>query len=173
MPLYILAALVLIGLDQAVKYWALTSLQAQHTIPLIENVFHLTYVENRGAAFSLFAQFDSRWIFVALACVITVVILIALQKNYMQTVLGRWSLVLIAAGALGNAIDRVAHGFVVDLFDFRLIHFPVFNVADIFICIGGALFVIYFMFQHKDKQPENENNNDQQGSETDELERKQ
>ena len=173
MLLYIIAVLLMIVLDQAVKLWALTSLQAQHTIPLIENVFHLTYVENRGAAFSLFAQFDSRWIFVALACVITVVILIVLQKNYMQTVLGRWSLVLIAAGALGNAIDRVAHGFVVDLFDFRLIHFPVFNVADIFICIGGALFVIYFMFQHKDKQPENENNNDQQGSETDELERKQ
>ena len=173
MLLYIIAVLLMIALDQAVKLWALTSLQAQHTIPLIENVFHLTYVENRGAAFSLFAQFDSRWIFVALACVITVVILIVLQKNYMQTVLGRWSLVLIAAGALGNAIDRVAHGFVVDLFDFRLIHFPVFNVADIFICIGGALFVIYFMFQHKDKQPENENNNDQQGSETDELERKQ
>ena len=173
MLLYIIAVLLMIALDQAVKLWALTSLQAQHTIPLIENMFHLTYVENRGAAFSLFAQFDSRWIFVALACVITVVILIALQKNYMQTVLGRWSLVLIASGALGNAIDRVAHGFVVDLFDFRLIHFPVFNVADIFICIGGALFVIYFMFQHKDKQPENENNNDQQGSETDELERKQ
>ena len=173
MLLYIIAVLLMIALDQAIKLWALTSLQAQHTIPLIENVFHLTYVENRGAAFSLFAQFDSRWIFVALACVITVVILIALQKKYMQTVLGRWSLVLIAAGALGNAIDRVAHGFVVDLFDFRLIHFPVFNVADIFICIGGALFVIYFMFQHKDKQPENENNNDQQGSETDELERKQ
>ena len=173
MLLYIIAVLLMIALDQAVKLWALTSLQAQHTIPLIENVFHLTYVENRGAAFSLFAQFDSRWIFVALACVITVVILIALQKEYMQTVLGRWSLVLIAAGALGNAIDRVAHGFVVDLFDFRLIHFPVFNVADIFICIGGALFVIYFMFQHKDKQPENENNNEEQGSETDELERKQ
>ena len=173
MLLYIIAVLLMIALDQAVKLWALTSLQAQHTIPLIENVFHLTYVENRGAAFSLFAQFDSRWIFVALACVITVVILIALQKNYMQTVLGRWSLVLIAAGALDNAIDRVAHGFVVDLFDFRLIHFPVFNVADIFICIGGALFVIYFMFQHKDKQPENENNNEEQGSETDELERKQ
>ena len=173
MLLYIIAVLLMIVLDQAVKLWALTSLQAQHTIPLIENMFHLTYVENRGAAFSLFAQFDSRWIFVALACVITVVILIALQKNYMQTVLGRWSLVLIASGALGNAIDRVAHGFVVDLFDFRLIHFPVFNVADIFICIGGALFVIYFMFQHKDKQPENENNNEEQGSETDELERKQ
>lgn len=154
MPLYILAALVLIGIDQAIKYWAFTSLQAQHTIPLIENVFHLTYVENRGAAFSLFAQFDSRWIFVMLACIITVVILVVLQKKLMQTALGRWSLVLVAAGAVGNAIDRVVHGFVVDLFDFRLVSFPVFNVADIFICVGGALFVIYFLFQHKDEKPE-------------------
>ena len=154
MPLYIIAALVMIVLDQVVKYWALTSLQAQHTIPLIENVFHLTYVENRGAAFSLLAQFDSRWIFVALSVIITIVILIVLRIDYIQTALGRWSLVLVAAGALGNAIDRVIHGFVVDLFDFRLIHFPVFNVADIFICVGGVLFVIYFMFQHKDKVPE-------------------
>ena len=154
MPLYIIAALVMIVLDQVVKYWALTSLQAQHTIPLIENAFHLTYVENRGAAFSLLAQFDSRWIFVALAVIITIVIFIVLRIDYIQTALGRWSLVLVAAGALGNAIDRVIHGFVVDLFDFRLIHFPVFNVADIFICVGGVLFVIYFMFQHKDKVPE-------------------
>ena len=72
-------------------------------------------------------------------------------KHLIQTALGRWSLVLVAAGALGNAIDRVAHGFVVDLFDFRLIHFPVFNVADIFICVGGVLFVVYFLFQHKDE----------------------
>ena len=154
MPLYIIAAIVMIVLDQVVKYWALTSLQAQHTIPLIENVFHLTYVENRGAAFSLLAQFDSRLIFVALAVIITIAIFIVLRIDYIQTALGRWSLVLVAAGALGNAIDRVIHGFVVDLFDFRLIHFPVFNVADIFICVGGVLFVIYFMFQHKDKVPE-------------------
>ena len=115
MPLYIIAALLMIVLDQVVKYWAFTSLQAQHTIPLIENVFHLTYVENRGAAFSLFSQFDSRWIFVTLACIITVVILVVLQKKLMQTALGRWSLVLVAAGALGNAIDRVVHGFVVEI----------------------------------------------------------
>ena len=156
MPLYIIAALLMIALDQVVKYWAFTSLQAQHTIPLIENVFHLTYEENRGAAFSLFAQFDSRWIFVTLACIITVVILVVLQKKLMQTALGRWSLVLVAAGALGNAIDRVVDGFVVDLFVFRLINFPVFNVADIFICVGGALFVIYFLFQHQDEKPEQE-----------------
>lgn len=151
MPLYIAAILVMIAVDQAVKHWAFTVLQPQHTIPLIENVFHLTYIENRGAAFSMFAKFDSRWIFVALAAVITLAICYALSKKLMQTALGSWSLVLIAAGAVGNAVDRVARGFVVDMFDFRLIHFPVFNVADIFICVGGVLFVIYFMFQHKDK----------------------
>ena len=151
MPLYIAAILVMIVVDQAVKHWAFTVLQPQHTIPLIENVFHLTYIENRGAAFSMFAKFDSRWIFVALAAVITLAICYALSKKLMQTALGSWSLVLIAAGAVGNAVDRVARGFVVDMFAFRLIHFPVFYVADIFICVGGVLFVIYFMFQHKDK----------------------
>ncbi|MDO5141950.1 MAG: signal peptidase II [Eubacteriales bacterium] len=153
MLLYLLAALAMIVLDQVVKYWALTVLQPQRTLPLIENVFHLTYIENRGAAFSLFASFDSRWIFVALAVAVSVAIVIALQRGLVQTALGRWSLVLVAAGALGNAIDRVWHGFVVDLFDFCLIHFPVFNVADISICVGGVLFVLYFMFQHKDAQP--------------------
>ena len=150
--LYIVLAVLMIALDQAVKYWAFTSLQAQQTIPLIENVFHLTYVENRGAAFSMFAQFDSRWIFVTLAVVISIVIGVALYKGWMQSALGRWSLVLVGAGAIGNAIDRVMRGFVVDLFDFRLIHFPVFNVADIFICGGALLFVIYFLFLHKDEE---------------------
>ena len=153
MPFFIIAAVLMIAADQAVKYWALTVLQPQGTIPVIENVFHLTYVENRGAAFSLFAKFDSPWLFVALATVITIVIIYVLHKGVIQSNLGRWSLVLVAAGALGNAIDRAVRGFVVDLFDFRLIHFPVFNVADIFICLGGLLFVIYVLFQHKDKEP--------------------
>ena len=152
MPLFVFAALIMVDIDQLVKSWALNELKDLRTLPIIGDVFHLTYVENRGAAFSLFSQFDSRWIFVALACVITVVILVLLQKKVMQTQLGQWSLVLIAAGAVGNAIDRVIHGFVVDLFDFRLIHFPVFNVADIFICTGGVLFVLYVMFQHKEKE---------------------
>lgn len=154
---YIILAALMIGLDQAVKYWAWTTLQVQQSIPVLDDIFHLTYVENRGAAFSMFAQFDSRWIFVALAAIVTVAITIALMKGWMQTAWGRWSLVLVAAGAVGNAIDRAIHGFVVDLFDFRLIHFPVFNVADIFICVGGVLFVIYFLFQHQDEEkPETE-----------------
>ena len=85
--LYIVLAVLMIVLDQAVKYWAFTSLQVQQTIPLIENVFHLTYVENRGAAFSMFAQFDSRWIFVALAVIISIAIGVALYKGWMQNAL--------------------------------------------------------------------------------------
>ena len=104
MPLYIVAVAIMIIADQLVKHWAFTTLQAQHTIPLIENVFHLTYIENRGAAFSMFARFDSRWIFVALAVVISVIIGVVLSKKIMQTATGRWSLVLIAAGAIGIGI---------------------------------------------------------------------
>ena len=154
MPLYVFAAFILIEIDQLVKAWALRVLRLWPTIPVIQDKFHLTYLENRGAAFSLFAQFDSRWVFVVLAVVITAVILYVLRKQIMQTALGSWSLVLIAAGALGNAIDRVMHGFVVDMFDFRIIHFPVFNVADIFITVGGVLFVLYVLFQHKEEKAE-------------------
>ena len=151
MPLYVIATLLMIALDQIVKYWAFTSLKIQSSIPLIENVFHLTYVENRGAAFSLFAQFDSRWIFVSLAVGVTIAIFIVLRINYLQTGLGRWSLVLVAAGALGNAIDRVVHGFVVDLFDFRLINFPVFNVADIYVTCATILLVLVILFRFRDE----------------------
>ena len=96
MPLFVFAALIMGRIDQLVKKSrALNELKDLRTLPIIGDVFHLTYVENRGAAFSLFSQFDSRWIFVALACVITVVILVLLQKKVMQTQLGQWSWFLL------------------------------------------------------------------------------
>lgn len=147
MPIFLLI-LALIAFDQLVKYWAFTVLQPLTTIPIVENIFHLTYVENRGAAFSLLM--NRRWLFVILAVLVVSAAAIALKKGVIQTKTGKWSLYFITAGAVGNVIDRIARGFVVDLFDFRLIHFPVFNVADIFICIGAVLFFIYIMFQHKD-----------------------
>ncbi|WP_283675288.1 signal peptidase II [Butyricicoccus sp. Marseille-Q5471] len=147
MPIFLLI-LALIAFDQLVKYWAFTVLQPLTTIPIVENIFHLTYVENRGAAFSLLM--NRRWLFVILAVLVVSAAAIALKKGVIQTKTGKWSLYLITAGAVGNVIDRIARGFVVDLFDFRLIHFPVFNVADIFICTGAVLFFIYIMFQHKE-----------------------
>lgn len=152
MLLFLTVFVGLIAVDQLVKYWAFTVLQPQHSIPILENAFHLTYVENTGAAFSLFAQYPSQLPFILLALGVAVVAFYVIRRGIIQTALGRWAVLLIAAGALGNAIDRIWHGFVIDLFDFRLIHFPVFNIADVCICTGGALFIFYMLYQHQDSK---------------------
>lgn len=142
----IIAIIAMVGLDQLVKYWAFNFLQKISTIPLINGVFHLTYVENRGAAFSILQ--NKIWFFAIATVIILAIIVWAIKTEKVKTNLGRWSLYIIIGGALGNFIDRVIRGFVVDMFDFRLINFPVFNIADIFVCIGGLLFCIYVLFYH-------------------------
>lgn len=152
MTLLTIAALVVV--DQLVKYWAVTSLAALGSIPLIPGVFQFTYVENRGAAFSMLE--NHQWLFVAFAVVVVVLIAAALQKNYVQTLFGKIALLLICAGAVGNMIDRVVRHFVVDMLHFSLINFPVFNVADIYVCVGVAAFCIYVLLQHKDPEDKKE-----------------
>lgn len=149
--LAVLSILGMIALDQAVKYWAVQVLEPLGDIPLLEGIFHLTYVENRGSAFGLFL--NQRMLFMILTPVVLAVIAFALWRRVIQTKLGKWSLYLLFGGAVGNFIDRMLRGYVVDLFYFKLIDFPVFNVADVFICSGAALFFIYFQFQHQ--TPEN------------------
>ena len=150
MLLYIIAVLLMIVLDQAVKLWALTSLQAQQTIPLIENMFHLTYVENRGAAFSLLE--DQTWLFLLLALLVVGAIIYAFSRNLIQNVWGKVSLLVVCAGAVGNAIDRAVHQYVVDMIEVLFIRFPVFNIADIYVTVGVALFAVYYLFQHRDPE---------------------
>ena len=152
MTLLTIAALVVV--DQLIKYWAVTSLAAIGTVPLIPGVFQFTYVENRGAAFSLLE--NHQWLFVCFAIVAVVLIGMALKKNYVQTFLGKISLMLICAGAIGNMLDRVVRHFVVDMLHFSLIEFPVFNVADIYVCVGMALFCFYMLFQHKELEDRKE-----------------
>ena len=144
----VIAIILMIVADQLVKYWAVTVLQAMpdQTIPLIPSVFHLTYVENRGAAFSILQ--NKVWLFVLITVVILGAMAYVLRRGLLRTALGRWSVYVIAGGAIGNLLDRIFRHYVVDLFDFRLIHFPVFNVADICVCVGGVLFACYFLFQH-------------------------
>ena len=144
MLLNLLIPLIGIVADQIVKYWAATDLQARGTIPLWEGVFHLTYCENTGAAFSMFS--GQRWLLLAVTLVLLVGLLYALHKNWMQNAFGRTSLRLIISGAIGNMIDRILLGYVVDLFDFRLINFPIFNVADILLCVGVGMMVLYILF---------------------------
>ena len=141
----IIAIVVLVSLDQFVKYLTVTHLMLK-PIVLIENVFELTYVENKGAAWSILE--NQIWFFILMTVIILALIAYAFYKKMIYTKLGQISLVLICAGAIGNLIDRITHGYVIDMFSFKLINFPVFNVADICIVCGGILFVYYMMFQH-------------------------
>lgn len=143
--LSIIAIVVLVSLDQFVKYLTVTHLMLK-PIVLIENVFELTYVENKGAAWSILE--NQIWFFILMTVIILALIVYACYKKMIYTKLGQISLVLICAGAIGNLIDRITHGYVIDMFSFKLINFPVFNVADICIVCGGILFVFYMMFQH-------------------------
>ena len=148
MVLYAIITAAIIVADQLVKYWAKNTLMQIGTIPVIKNVFHLTYAENRGAAFSILE--GQRWFFIVLTSVMLVIIALAFFKSYFKGKWGKTTLVFIFAGAIGNFIDRLVLGYVVDMFDFRLIDFPVFNVADIFLTVGGIMGVIYILFMDKD-----------------------
>lgn len=134
---------LLIGIDQLSKVWALNYLKEVGTIPVIENVFHLTYVENRGAAFGMLE--NNQWIFVIVALVASIFGLYYLYNKKIN-ILGKSSIIMIIAGAVGNAIDRVRLGFVVDYFDFRIIWQYVFNVADVFVVVGTILLCVYILF---------------------------
>ncbi len=157
--LYAIVAVIVLILDQAMKYWANVNLAEGAVSKLIPGVLHLTRVHNTGAAFSLFSNGEGRWLFVALAVIVSITIVVLLSRNVVQGKLGRWSLIFIVAGALGNAIDRAINGYVVDMFHFPFAlpfikkEFPVFNVADIFITVFGIVFCVYVLLH---KEPEKE-----------------
>ena len=139
--MYELAIALLIALDQIIKGWALNFLQYKGSISVIDNVFNLTYVENRGAAFGLFQ--NNQWVFIAVALIASIIGLYFLHSNKISSKLGKLSVVLIIAGALGNLIDRIRLDYVVDYFDFVFIWNYVFNLADCFIVVGKILLCIY------------------------------
>lgn len=133
--------------DQLTKFWIIQNLpQVGDTIPLIRNVFHLTYIINTGAAFSFFSGgvFWLRWLSLAVSLGLIVYGLFG-SKMKLTEQLGYG---FILAGALGNGWDRFLFGYVVDFLDFRLIQFPVFNFADVFINIG-VFFLILAIFPTK------------------------
>lgn len=137
----ILAVLLIVGLDQAVKYWAVTVLKPIRSIPLLEGIFHLTYAENPGMAFSLLE--GQRWFFILLTAVMLVVFVWVLKRNVITDKLQRWCIIMVMGGAIGNFIDRIFNdGKVIDMFYIKLIDFPIFNVADLFVTIPGAFFCL-------------------------------
>lgn len=144
MLFWILITVSVVVLDQITKWLAVEYLIPVGTVPIIKDALHLTYVENPGAAFGMMQ--NSRWIFLLVSTVAIIAIIIYLIKFAPKNQLARLSLAFILGGGIGNMIDRVALGYVVDFIDFRLINFAVFNVADSFVCVGAALLIIYVLF---------------------------
>ena len=139
---YCLIIILIIVVDQIVKYLSVVFLKPVSTIPVLDGVFHLTYCENTGAAFSIFE--GARWFFIIITSLFVIFILLLVFSGRVQSVVGSYLLSVVAAGGIGNLIDRIYQGYVVDMFDFRLINFAIFNVADIAVTCGGIAFVILY-----------------------------
>lgn len=136
--------LLLTGFDQLTKFLAIRFLQGQPDCILIPGVFQLTYLENRGAAWGLMG--GMRWLFLIFTLLAAAAVFF-LWKRVPGTAKYRpfrVLAVLFLAGAFGNALDRLLRGYVIDFFYFSLIDFPVFNVADCFVCVSLALTLILY-----------------------------
>lgn len=161
MRLYFIIILTLLGLDQISKFLVVSAMDLYEVRPLIPGLFNLVYVTNKGAAFSMFASVDSplrHYFFVVINSAAFVGLTIAAWKMASHHLLYRVSFGLIAAGAVGNLIDRIRFGAVVDFLDFYVgsYHWPAFNVADSAICVGvGLLFVMNVIEMKKEKSRSN------------------
>jgi len=142
--------ILLIILDQITKSLAVTSLKEKNAIPLISGVLELNYLENRGAAFGMLQ--NQKWFFVFVAviilgCIFYILIKAPTEKKY---VILHILLVLIAGGAIGNMIDRMMLGYVIDFIYFKLINFPIFNVADMYVTCATVILIIMLLFVYKE-----------------------
>ena len=151
-------ALAIFVLDHLTKWWASSSLDYQEAIPVLP-FFSLVLVHNTGAAFSFLANAGGwqRWFFIAIGIVATVIIVRLLKRHTHEPRLA-FSLALVLGGALGNVIDRVLLGHVVDFlyFHYQGFGWPVFNVADSAISVGAALLIWDSLFGKKSVSPEND-----------------
>lgn len=140
--------LALIGIDQAVKYWAIESLQPKGNIDFIRfgdfEIFDLTYLENDGAIFG--SMSGQRWFLIGFTSLVLIAGIVILFKYREKSRFLTMTLALFAAGGIGNLIDRIRFGYVVDMFELKLFDFAIFNVADIYVTFAVAFLIIYIIF---------------------------
>ncbi len=143
------SAVVLVGiiLDQLTKWLAVKHLMSVSTVPLIEDVLHLTYLENRGAAFGSLQNMP--WVFNSVSIIAIIAMTLYLYLGHAASALQGISVAMILSGGIGNMIDRIALGYVVDFIDFRLIDFAIFNGADSFVCVGAGLLILSLVLDLK------------------------
>ena len=146
----IISALVLVGIDQLTKAWAISQLyHADRDITVIDGVFELSFLKNTGAAFGILKE--QRWVFIVITLLIGGVLLAMMLRSPLRKYkLFNVTCVLILSGAIGNLIDRIVYGYVVDFLNFILIDFPVFNFADCCVVVGSGLLLVFVLFVMKE-----------------------
>lgn len=141
---YGIIALLALLVDQFLKFWTVSNVALNTGIrQLIPGFLHITYIKNFGAAFGVMSGFGAlRWILLILLIAFTALMVFAFIKGYFRTGLTKVSGALLLAGLLGNGIDRAIYGYVPDIFELELFKFPIFNLADMLVLIGGILFAV-------------------------------
>lgn len=144
MILCVVIAAAAVFLDQITKFLVVQNISEGASVEGIRGVFRLTYIENKGAAFGILSE--HRWVFMILSVIAIAAILFYLWREKPESILARLALGMILGGGIGNMIDRVLRGAVIDFVDVELIHFPyIFNVADAFVCVGCVLLILYLI----------------------------
>jgi len=174
--LIVILMLVAVFLDQISKYLVVIYMELEESVDIIPGIFRFTYIQNTGAAFGSFS--DSRWVFMILSSVAIIAILVYIFWKKPQSKLLLSSLILIVGGGVGNMIDRVRLGYVIDFLDFCALPdlwMWVFNIADSFVVVGAGLMILWLILDMiKETKAEkakklagaNENNADEQGANT-------
>lgn len=145
------SAVLLILADQFTKYLAFSLLKYRDDISLIPNAFSLTYLENHGAAFGIMQGKKILLVLVSMLVLAVISYLFYRLPVTKKFRLLHGVLIFMAAGAIGNMIDRIVHGYVVDFFNFYLINFPVFNVADIYVTVASVVLIFSVFFYYKEE----------------------
>ena len=139
----IILTIVFLIIDIVSKLVVSNLMTVNDSILVVKNFFYITYVKNTGAAWSIFS--DNTWIVILLSLIIIGAIILYIYKNRPKSKIEKVGYALILGGAIGNFIDRIVYGYVIDFFDFYIFgyDYPIFNVADTFIVLGVILLVIY------------------------------
>lgn len=156
--LYILITILLIVIDQGVKFLVRANIPLGGHVSFLPHVLELTYVQNTGAAFSILAEHT--WVLTLFSVIIVLIMVRALRRRVVTHPLGLIPCVMVIAGGLGNLIDRVFFGYVTDMFSTLFMNFAVFNVADICITVGGVWLAVYVLFFFDKLEVKKEANHD-------------
>lgn len=144
---YILLLAVTIGGDQLLKWWVVTHLELGQSAPLLPGLVQLTRLHNTGAAWSSFS--GKTGLLAAVTVVLLALVVWLVAKKIVRHPLGLTACMLVLGGGIGNMIDRLARGYVVDMFDLMFMSYPIFNLADCFVVVGVILGAVYYLWYYE------------------------